>query len=80
MAEQCAKEAIALQAIAQKENIQITEEEAKASLQQEAEAAGAASVDEYIEKFGGTMGDLKLNLMYDKVYDFIIENALITES
>ena len=58
----------------------ITDEEVQATLQEEATAAGAASVDEYVEKFGGTMGDLKLNLLYDKVYDFIIENALITES
>ena len=79
MAEQCAKEALALQAIAIKENIQITDEEVQETLQKEATEAGVATVDEYLQQNGGELGDVKLNMLYDKIYDFIIENAVITE-
>ncbi len=90
MAEQYAQEGIALQAIADLEGITVTDEEVQENLAKQKETtsesataetaadetgASDASVDETDE-----FTDVRTNLMYDKVYDLLTENAVITES
>ncbi|MCR5716006.1 MAG: trigger factor [Lachnospiraceae bacterium] len=78
MAEQYAQEGIALQAIADIEGITVTDEEVDTTLESQATEAGKASVEEYLGE-DGDKEDVRTNLMYNKVYDLLIENAVITE-
>lgn len=79
MAEQCTKEGLALQAIANAEDLNVSDDDLNAEISTEASAAGYDTVDDYL----GTDGDeedIRLNMMYDNVYQFLIDNANITES
>ena len=65
-----------MQAIADKEGIQITDEDVDQEIQRRVEAYGYASADEY--KKSTDVEALKEYLLANKVMDFLIENANIT--
>lgn len=74
--EEAAKQDIALQAVANKENLNISDEELDQMLQDRATAAGYDTIDEYI---GETpKEDYREYFLYDKVMDYLVENARIT--
>lgn len=77
MAEKCAEEGLALQAIANAEKLNVTDDDLTAEMNTEASKAGYTSVDEYLGT-DGDQEDFRVNMMYDKVYDFLIKNAKIT--
>lgn len=64
IAERCAREGLALQAIANQEGLAISDEEVDAAL---AEYAAAAGDEETPDK-----ENVRMNLLYGKVYDFLI--------
>ena len=78
-AENDAKEGIAFQAIANQEKLNVSDADLSAEMTSQASAAGYTSVDEML----GTDGDpedIRVNMMYDKVYNFLESNAKITEN
>lgn len=76
--EEAAKQDIALQAVANKENLNISDEELDQMLQDRATAAGYDTIDEYI---GETpKEDYREYFLYDKVMDYLVENARITNN
>lgn len=75
---EAAKQDIALQAIANKENLNVTEEELETTLQEYATNAGYATVEEFLgDETRETYRDY---LVCDKAYNFLMENAVITEN
>jgi len=77
MAQDCAKEGLTLQEIANKEKLNISDEDLNSELGSQASAAGYSSVGDYLGT-DGDQEDVRINMMYDKVYDFLIKNAKIT--
>ena len=75
--EYAVKQSLTLQAIANAENLNVSDEELDALLAADAEAAGAASVEEYIGE--ASRESIRENYMFDKVLDFLIENASVAE-
>lgn len=71
------KQSLTLQAIANLENLNVSDEELDALLAADAAKAGAASVEDYL---GETDKEtFRENYMFDKVLDFLIENASVAE-
>ena len=77
-AEQTAKQDIALQAVANKENLNISDEELNQMLQDRATAAGYDTIEEYIGET--SKEDYREYFLYDKVLDYLVENAQITNN
>lgn len=77
-AEQSAKQDIALQAVANKENLNISDEELDQMLQDRATAAGYDTTSEYIGET--SREDYREYFLYDKVLDYLVENAQITNN
>ena len=77
-AEQTAKQDIALQAVANKENLNISDEELDQMLQDRATAAGYDTIEEYIGET--SKEDYREYFLYDKVTDYLVENAKITNN
>lgn len=77
-AEQTAKQDIALQAVANKENLNISDEELDQMLQDRATAAGYDTIEEYIGET--SREDYREYFLYDKVLDYLVENAQITNN
>ena len=77
-AEQTAKRDIALQAVANKENLNISDEELDQMLQDRATAAGYDTIEEYIGET--SREDYREYFLYDKVLDYLVENAQITNN
>ena len=77
-AEQTAKQDIALQAVANKENLNISDEELDQMLQDRATAAGYDTTSEYIGET--SREDYREYFLYDKVLDYLVENAQITNN
>ena len=77
-AEQTAKQDIALQAVANKENLNISDEELDQMLQDRATAAGYDTIEEYIGETAKE--DYREYFLYDKVLDYLVENAQITNN
>lgn len=77
-AEQTAKQDIALQAVANKENLNISDEELDQMLQDRATAAGYDTIEEYIGET--SKEDYREYFLYDKVLDYLVENAQITNN
>ncbi len=71
MSQQCAREGLALQAIANQENLGVTDEELDSTLSELASASGFSSAEEYL---GEDMDkeDIRVNILYDKVYDYLM--------
>lgn len=77
-AEQTAKQDIALQAVANKENLNISDEELDQMIQDRATAAGYDTIEEYIGET--SKEDYREYFLYDKVLDYLVENAQITNN
>ncbi len=76
-AEETVKQDIALQWIANAENLNLTDEELDAKLLEEAQSYGLTSIETYI---GETpKEDYREYYMFEKVMNFLVENAVITE-
>lgn len=69
----CAEEGLALQAIANKEGISISDEELESTLSAQATAAGFSSVEEYLGE-DADKEEIRFNILYQKVYDLLLEN------
>ena len=76
--EEAAKQDIALQAVANKENLNISDEELDQMLQDRATAAGYDTIEEYIGET--SKEDYREYFLYDKVTDYLVENAKITNN
>lgn len=63
------KQYMALQAVANRENLNVSDEELQKNLEEYAQAAGMASVEEYVGD--NSMEDLREFFMYEKVYDYL---------
>ena len=74
-AENYAKELLVYQAIANAENLNVSDKELKEKLEQYAEEAGAENVEAYLGE--STEEDFRVSLMVEKVYNFIQDNAVI---
>ena len=72
--ENYAKELLVYQAIANAENLNVSDKELKDKLEQYAEEAGV-STEEYLDE--GTEEDFRQSLMVENVYNFIQDNAVI---
>lgn len=69
---------LVLQAIANKEGLKISDEELQDRLREEAEAAGAATVEEYMGDY--TREDYRNDYMRERVLGYLMENAVIREA
>ena len=76
--EEAAKQDIALQAVANKENLNISDEELDQILLDRATAAGYDTIEEYIGET--SKEDYREYFLYDKVTDYLVENAQITNN
>ncbi len=74
-AENYAKELLVYQAIANAENLNVSDKELKEKLEQYAEEAGAENVEAYLGD--ATEEDFRQSLMVENVYNFIQDNAVI---
>ncbi len=75
-AEQSAKQALAFQAIANKENLNISDEKLDEELEKYVTDAGYGSVEEFLD--GGSKEEYREFLMFSAVLDFLRENAQVT--
>ncbi len=75
---EAAKQDIALQAVANRENLNVTEEELETILQEYATNSGFATVEEYLR--GESRETYRDYLVCDKAYNFLMENAVVTEN
>ncbi len=75
MAEQAAKQAIAFQAIADKENLHLTEEQFAEELQLYVESCGYTSADELP---AGVAEEYREYLTFKIVSDYLMDNAVVT--
>ena len=76
--EEAAKQDIALQAVANREDLNISDEELDQMLQDRATAAGYDTIEEYIGET--SKEDYREYFLYDKVIDYLVENAQITNN
>ena len=67
-----------MQAIANREDLNISDEELQSNLQEEADVAGYASVEEYVSP--NTMEDYRNDYMNTKVLEFLKERTTINEN
>uniref|UniRef100_UPI0040572F8D trigger factor n=1 Tax=Acetatifactor sp. TaxID=1872090 RepID=UPI0040572F8D len=75
---EAAKQDIALQAVANKEGLNVTEEELNTAMAQQALSMGYADVEAFLEEESAeTFRDY---LVCDKAFNFLVENAVIIES
>lgn len=66
-----------LKAIAEAEGIELTEEEYAAGCEKYAETYGMESGEDIVEAYGESV--VRLSLLQEKVFDFLMENAVIEE-
>lgn len=71
------KQHLAMQAVANRENLNITDDELEEMLQEYATAAGMSSVEEYLGK--NTREEFRESFMYDKVFKYLVGNAVKAE-
>lgn len=76
--EEAAKQDIALQAVANREDLNISDEELDQILLDRATAAGYDTIEEYIGET--SKEDYREYFLYDKVTDYLVENAKITNN
>ena len=77
-AEKYMKQDLIMQAIANREDLNISDEELESNLQEEADAAGYASVEEYVSP--NTKEDYRNDYMNTKVLEFLKERTTINEN
>jgi len=66
-----------LKAVVEKENITLTDEEYQYGMQQYVESNGMESIEELITYY--PEDEIVLSICIDKAYDFVLENAIISE-
>lgn len=66
-----------LKAIAEAEGVELTEEEYAEGCEKYAEAYGMESGEEIVETYGESV--VRLSLLQEKVFDFLVENAVVEE-
>lgn len=71
------KQNLAMQAVANRENLNISDEELDSMLLDYASQAGYDSIEEYIGEM--SKEDFREYFMYERVFDFLLENAVVTE-
>lgn len=71
------KQDIAIQAVANRENLNISDEELNATLLGYAQRAGVSTVEEYVQ--GASLEDYREYLLYDKVLQYMVDHAVISE-
>ncbi len=76
-AEQYLKQDLALQAIANREGLKISEEELQEKLSEEARAAGYTTAEEYVGT--GSREDYRNDYMNEKVIGYLTEKTAVTE-
>lgn len=75
--ESSVKQSLAVQAIANAENLNISDEELEQILTEGAQAAGVASAEEYLGAIDRE--EYREYCMFEKVLDFLIENAVVSQ-
>lgn len=75
-AQEAARQDVALQAVANKENLNISDEELDSMLLENAQTAGYETVEEYLGEVDRE--DYREYFMYEKVLDYLVENAAIS--
>lgn len=73
IAQDCAEEGLAIQAIANKEGISVSDEELENTLSAQASAAGYSSVDEYLGE-ESDKENVRYNMLFQKVYDLLMDH------
>lgn len=76
-AEEAAKQSLAFQAVANAENLNITDEELQENLEQYAAQGGYATVEEFLGELDKE--EYREYFMFEKVLEFLKQNAQITE-
>ncbi|MDE7224312.1 MAG: trigger factor [Acetatifactor sp.] len=76
-AEMAARQGLAFQAIANAENLNVTDEELQENLEQYAAQGGYETVEEFMGELDRE--EYREYFMFEKVLDFLIQNAQITE-
>lgn len=77
-AETAARQGLAFQAVANAENLNVTDEELQENLEQYAAQGGYASVEDFLGELDRE--EYREYFMFERVLDFLIQNAQITES
>lgn len=72
-----AKQALLCYKIALEENLEVTEEELNTNIEENYAAMGYASADNFKEMVD--LKEYKDSMMLDKVFNFLVENAVVTE-
>lgn len=75
-AQDAVEQDIAFQAVANQENLNITDEELDAELQELADYYGFASIEELVGD--ADKEDYRISFLYDRILDFLVENAVVT--
>lgn len=75
--EEAVKQDIAMQSVANKENLNISDEELDAMLLEQAQYYGLATVEEFIGE--ASKEDYREYYLYDKVLAFLVENAVVNQ-
>lgn len=68
---------LAMQAVANKENLNVDDAELESALAEQLTLTGYATEEEYLGN--NTKEDFREGIMYDKVFNYLIENAIVTE-
>ena len=76
-AEEAAKQSLAFQAVANAENLNITDEELQENLEQYANQGGYATVEDFLGELDRE--EYREYFMFEKVLEFLTQNAQITE-
>lgn len=76
-AEEAAKQSLAFQAVANAENLNVTDEELQEKLEEYASLGGYESVEDFLGELDRE--EYREYFMFERVLDFLMENAQITE-
>ena len=76
-AEQNARQNIAMQAVANKEGLNMSDADLDAQLLTEAQAVGLSTIEEYIGE--ASKEDFREYFMYVTVLNYLVDNAVVSE-
>lgn len=79
-ADNAAKQILLVQKIAENEGLTVTQEEIDADMEQQAGIYGYESADAFKEAMGGELRGYDESLVMQKVVDFLVENAKVTQT
>ena len=78
-AKQTTEQLLLLQAVAEKEELTVSDEEIEKDLEEKATDYGYESTDAYKEALGSELKGYREYLMVEKVTEFLVKNAKVTE-